>query len=216
MKLLLLRLEGPMQSWGENAKWDAIRDTATMPTKSGIIGLLACCLGLSRDDPDIMNLSRSLNISVRADRAGEIRFDYHTVQGMPVINTADGGKRKKGSGIVTSRAYLEDASFFVVITGDTETLEKCAEALNNPVWPPYLGRKSCVPVLPILLQITDSFISVEDAIRNYPLTSRHDDIVSAQLDDTSGIYTRTDEPVSFKERRFIKRNVNYLSMNVGE
>ena len=39
-QLLVLRLDGPLQSWGENAKWD-FRDSSTMPTKSGIVGLLA-------------------------------------------------------------------------------------------------------------------------------------------------------------------------------
>ena len=42
--ILVLRLEGPLQSWGENAKWD-FRDSSTMPTKSGIVGLLGCAMG---------------------------------------------------------------------------------------------------------------------------------------------------------------------------
>jgi CRISPR system Cascade subunit CasD len=46
---LFLRLEGPLQSWGERARWD-VRDTAPEPTKSGVIGLLACALGLSADE----------------------------------------------------------------------------------------------------------------------------------------------------------------------
>ena len=39
-KLLVLCLEGVLQSWGEDAKWD-IRDSSDMPTKSGIVGLIA-------------------------------------------------------------------------------------------------------------------------------------------------------------------------------
>ena len=50
MKLLLIRLEGALQSWGEWAKWDE-RDSGLMPTKSGVIGVLACCMGLKRGDP---------------------------------------------------------------------------------------------------------------------------------------------------------------------
>ncbi len=41
---LALPLEGPLQSWGERARW-TIRDTGTEPTKSGVVGLLAACLG---------------------------------------------------------------------------------------------------------------------------------------------------------------------------
>ena len=50
--LLVLRLEGVLQSWGERAKWDD-RDSASMPSKSGIVGLLACAMGLEREDPEI-------------------------------------------------------------------------------------------------------------------------------------------------------------------
>ena len=37
MKLLILRLEGALQSWGERSHWDH-RDTANFPTKSGVVG----------------------------------------------------------------------------------------------------------------------------------------------------------------------------------
>ena len=205
-----------MQSWGENAKWDAMRDTATMPTKSGIIGLLACCFGMRRGDPEIMELSHALKVSARADRSGEIRIDYHTVQGMPILHTADNGTRPQGQGIVSRRAYLEDASFLVVLSGDSDTLEKCAQALQNPVWSPYLGRKSCVPTLPVFLQITDDYATVEDAVREYPPVTRHDEVILAQLWDGSGEYQRNDEPVSFDERRFSARRVRYLSIRTKE
>jgi CRISPR system Cascade subunit CasD len=36
---LFLRLEGPLQAWGERGRW-SIRDSAAEPTKSGVIGLL--------------------------------------------------------------------------------------------------------------------------------------------------------------------------------
>ena len=64
--LLILRLEGALQSWGENSKWDA-RDTAALPTKSGIVGLLACALGWERGDARIAELYDTIQIAVRAD-----------------------------------------------------------------------------------------------------------------------------------------------------
>ena len=45
---LFLRLEGPLQSWGERGHW-AVRDTAPEPTKSGVVGLLGCALGRHDD-----------------------------------------------------------------------------------------------------------------------------------------------------------------------
>ena len=40
---LLLRLAGPLQSWGERSHFNE-RDTARFPTRSGVIGMLAAAL----------------------------------------------------------------------------------------------------------------------------------------------------------------------------
>mgnify|MGYP001267725414 FL=1 len=86
--ILLLRLEGPLQSWGLRARWSR-RDTGPEPTKSAIIGLLGCAAGILRPDwrskvePDrsLEQWDRVLNFGVRIDRPGMIETDYHTVQG---------------------------------------------------------------------------------------------------------------------------------------
>ena len=89
--ILLFRLEGPLQSWGERSKGD-YRDTADFPSKSGIVGLLSCALGLEREDPEIAELNRQLSVIVRADRTGELITDYHTVSTDMLLN-AKGEKR---------------------------------------------------------------------------------------------------------------------------
>ena len=78
--LLALRLEGVLQSWGDHAKWET-RDSADFPSKSGVVGLLSCAMGLERDNPEITALSDSVQIAVRADRPGTRMLDFHTVQG---------------------------------------------------------------------------------------------------------------------------------------
>ena len=45
MSTLLLRLAGPMQSWGTDSKFD-VRRTGREPSKSGVIGLVAAALGI--------------------------------------------------------------------------------------------------------------------------------------------------------------------------
>ena len=80
MKIMLLRLEGVLQSWGERSRWDH-RDTSDMPTKSALIGLLGCAMGIPRGDPWLNETARLLKMAVRADRAGSIMTDFHTVQG---------------------------------------------------------------------------------------------------------------------------------------
>ena len=168
--LLILRLEGAMQSWGEQAKWDD-RDSASMPTKSGIVGLLACTMGLEREDPQIVALSEAIQIAVRADRPGRRSVDYQTVTGDPLRN-AEGKKRTTGNTIISRRTYLEDASFLVVIETTQAWAKRITDALKAPVWCPYLGRKNCVPSCPILLEESPEEKDLLTLLKTYPAADR--------------------------------------------
>ncbi|MGW3439359.1 type I-E CRISPR-associated protein Cas5/CasD [Streptomyces bacillaris] len=76
--VLLIRLAGPLQSWGITGRF-ARRDTHSRPTKSGVIGLCAAALGLPRDEP--LGELAEVRFGVRADRPGTPLRDYHTVGG---------------------------------------------------------------------------------------------------------------------------------------
>lgn len=78
MSTVLLRLAGPVQSWGNRARGPskAHRHTHTRPTKSGVIGLVANALGRDRAD-DIADLA-ALRFGVRTDLPGHLESDYHT------------------------------------------------------------------------------------------------------------------------------------------
>ena len=52
MPTLLLRLVGPMQSWGTTSRFDQ-RDTGKEPSKSGIVGLLAAAMGIDTAKVDL-------------------------------------------------------------------------------------------------------------------------------------------------------------------
>ena len=142
---LLLRLEGPLQSWGERARWD-IRDTADHPTRSGVLGMIACALGYPRRDPRILSLGESLRYGVRVDRAGTRLEDYHTVRGQhPSAEGELRGPPENPYTIVSRRAYLQDASFLAGLEGPERLLRSCETALRQPRWPYFLGRRSCPP-----------------------------------------------------------------------
>ena len=153
---LLLHLSGPLQSWGERSRFHQ-RDTAAFPTRSALIGLLAAALGQDRHT-SLHDLAR-LRFAVRADRAGVLLRDYHTVGGgLPVkgtVRTAAGKPRTAETAtLVSHRYYLQDAAFTVAVTcvdGDGHLLDRCAAALAEPHWPPYLGRRSCPPDTPVLI-----------------------------------------------------------------
>ncbi|MGD9100122.1 MAG: type I-E CRISPR-associated protein Cas5/CasD [Anaerolineae bacterium] len=168
---LFLRLEGPLQSWGERARW-SVRDTATEPTKSGVVGLLACALGLNSND-DLRQLSQGVRLGVRCDRPGTRLVDYHTVGGgylHPTMLTAQ-GKLKLSSGRPhteqTWRAYLCDASFLVAVQAAPDLIAGLAEAVQAPHWPVYLGRKSCPPSRPLFEGVAD-YDSMEAALQDWP------------------------------------------------
>lgn len=168
--LLILRLEGALQAWGEMSKWD-FRDSADFPTKSGIVGLLGCALGLERGDPALRELSDSVTVAVRADRPGLRAVDFQTVTGAPLRN-AEGKPKSGGNTIISRRAYLQDACFTVFIETDDSRRERIAAALNAPRWPLFLGRKSCVPSRPVLEAVSADYASLEEAVRLYPAADR--------------------------------------------
>lgn len=208
---LFLRLEGPLQSWGERGRW-SVRDTAPEPTKSGVIGLLACALG-EADDAPIRALSEQLRMAVRCDAEGVLLTDYHTIGGgypVPVLLTAE-GKRKMSSGQphteLSSRDYLADASFLVVLQGESSLIEKLIAAVRSPVWPIFLGRKSCPPSVPIYAGSGD-FPSLEEALLagpyrpDFPLPD-HPIRVRAVLESTQPTgQRRRDAVLSRRLRRY--------------
>lgn len=173
-KMLILRLEGVLQSWGERSSFDN-RDSAVMPTKSGVTGLLACALGWPRGDARIALLNSGLRMAVRADRSGTLMTDFHTVTGSKgYLYNVEGKKRVGEPTLLTPRQYLEDACFTVALAGEEATIDACDQALQNPVWQIYLGRKSCVPTYPVRLGVL-SFDSLEKAMREMKRARRSDD-----------------------------------------
>ena len=86
--------------------------------------------------------------------------DFHTVGGgYPKghrIKIASGGERSEATAtLVSERYYLTDAAFTVVLSGDSDTVEASAVALEHPRWAPALGRRSCPPAHPFFLGVLD-------------------------------------------------------------
>lgn len=211
MPTLLLRLAGPMQSWGTTSRFDQ-RDTGKEPSKSGVIGLLVAALGIDRAvwNEELKALA-ALTMGVRHDRSGVLRRDYQTAQH---IISADRSKTHDTG--VTTRDYLADATFLVGLEGpDRSLLERAHAALQNPVWPLALGRKSYVPAEPVWLKngVVDAPL-LSALKRPWLSTLRRGEKavperlqVSLESTDGSGAL-RMDQPLSsFAERRFGARYV---------
>lgn len=215
MPTLLLRLIGPMQSWGTTSRFDQ-RDTGNEPSKSGVIGLLAAAMGIDRENwTDLEPLAR-MSMGVRHDRPGVPKRDYQTAgcAATDTIIKADGTPAKDG--VVSQRFYLADAAFLVGLEGDDRALlEKAQAHLKNPVWPLALGRKSYLPSESVWLVNGVQDMPLREVLAKWSWQgtlrqweeSPEKLRVSFESKDGSGVL-RMDQPLSsFAERHFGARFV---------
>ncbi|GAA2433323.1 type I-E CRISPR-associated protein Cas5/CasD [Streptomyces macrosporus] len=140
MSVLLLLLAAPLQSWGASARF-ARRTTEPVPTKSGVLGLLAAAQGRDRT-ADLSDLA-ALRFGVRVDQPGTRIRDFQTA------THADSGKAMP----VSERFYLADAVFVAAVEGDDALIDELHTAVRAPVYLPYLGRRSCPPARPLDLGV---------------------------------------------------------------
>lgn len=215
MATLLLRLVGPMQSWGTTSRFDQ-RDTGKEPSKSGVVGLLAAALGIDRENWTNLKPLTRLFMGVRHDRPGVPKRDYQTA-GCAVTDTiikADGTQAKDG--VVSQRFYLADAAFLVGLEcEDRSFLERIHAAIGDPVWSLALGRKSYVPSEPIQMENGVQDSPLRDILAQWPwiATQRKWEelptklLVSFESAERSGVL-KMDQPLSsFAERCFGARFV---------
>lgn len=220
MPTLLLRLVGPMQSWGTTSRFDQ-RDTGKEPSKSGVIGLLAAAMGIDRnDDWKKLEPLALLSMGVRHDRSGVLKRDYQTAgcaKGDTVIKANGKQTGEDEGGIVSERYYLADASFLVGLEGnDRGYLERVHAKLKNPTWPLALGRKSYLPAEPVWIKdgiqetsLLDSFESFPwlGTLRKWEVTHPEQLLISVDSNDGTGVL-KMDQPLSsFADRRFGARFV---------
>lgn len=191
MNLLKLTLSGFMQSYSSNSKWD-YRGTDLYPTKSSIIGIIACAMGISRDDTYLDYLAQNLKVHIRVDKLGNLLTDLQTVN-QPMLR-ADGKAKAKTYHALLKKVYLTDSIFTVYVEGEYDLLNKCYMALQDPKFPIYLGRKSCVPNLPICKEEPYQDISnVEDFIINDPFYSNYKVLLGHKEDTITFEYYLEDE-----------------------
>ncbi len=190
-RVLALRLEAPLQSWGFDSQYNR-RNTGLMPTRSAVAGICCAALGLPRGSDREQEFLASFGAvrmtSIAIPRNGVRKElpvrrlqDYHTVQN---TRRAIGAINKDC--VLTHRQYLTDAAFGVILEGDAILLGETAVALADPRWGIWLGRKTCIPSTPILAGLKDS---CEDALAL---------LIGGQPLDS---FTRQEEAESFAEGR---------------
>lgn len=163
---LIIRLQGAMQAWGGHT-YEDYRPSLIFPSRSAIVGLLGACLGIEREDITALKaLDKSFQLTVRANKRRIVQrknsdakpsvsmqkiTDFHTVQ---QARKVDGKPRPEA--IVSRREYLCDAEFTLALCFLDEAeygLDKVKQAIQKPVYTPFLGRRSCPIQSPLFQEV---------------------------------------------------------------
>ncbi|MFJ5726392.1 type I-E CRISPR-associated protein Cas5/CasD [Streptomyces sp. NPDC093149] len=224
MVTVLLRLTGPMQSYGTSSQWEE-RATRSRPTKSAVVGLVANALGLSIDAP-LHDLTQMV-FAVRADRPGQQMADEQTAGGgrfPPTGPTAPNpdhwygaprdpdmspegtlrASRKKGSRdpVLITKHYLIDAAFLAGLsTENTQLAHTIDTALRQPARLLFLGRHCCPPARPVAHGTTphgpDQWPSRVSLLPEATVTRP---TVWTEVPPATGAFPSSENPVSFTAR----------------
>lgn len=218
---LLLWLEAPLQAWGHDSRFGR-RDSLDFPTKSGVLGLLCCALGAGGEQREWLarwaDLDMQVEAHVPADKQGRpvprqsMLRDFHMVgsgyddkdpwQSLLIPKTSEGKKAVGGGTKMTYRYYLQDMAFAVALQAPAEEAENALQALREPVWDLYLGRKSCVPTEFIA---QGCYHNPEQALargRALAETKKRRPIFSVRQGEHEGeVLTLNDVPVQFGDQK---------------
>jgi len=210
---LILKLEGPLQAWGGHTFEDR-RPSELFPTRSGLLGLLAACLGIDRTDTEKQQtLAASMLFAVRVDGEPVKMIDYHTVKGA----RKEYQGLKQNETIQTWREYLQDAKStvcFSVAIWLTEraviSLDELVNAINKPFYTPFLGRRSC-PITRPLFEGRVIKKNEHQALASFgPVGGT---VYSESLDETKPKLLIRDVPIPGRKRQFSTR---LISVHVGK
>lgn len=170
MDILLLRLDAPLMSFGAPII-DRFGTIQPYPTLSMLTGLLSNALGYDHWQYDLLQrLQERLHYACRQDHPGTRVSDYQTVDlGQPCMEdnrawTTHGALSKRKGGPASSgthiryRDYWADAIYTLAVTlippNEAPAIDNLADALEHPARPLFIGRKPCLPSVPILLGCT--------------------------------------------------------------
>lgn len=165
-QFLTFALVAPLASFGAIAVGGR-RPTWDRPGRSAILGLVAACLGLEReDDAAQAALAADYGLALLCHAPGHLLTDYHTAQVPPTR-----GKRRFATRaeelatpdlatILSRRDYRTGAWHLAALwargPAPRWTLDSIVTAMKAPVFVPYLGRKAGPLGLPLAPTLDDA------------------------------------------------------------
>ncbi len=246
---LAILLDGPLQAWGVSSRFQRRETEAFPVKSGLLGLLAAALRIDKHDEAETDRLAPLAALRVTAYRLPKARgldarhrelpvqrlVDFHTVGGgypdtpegrlnIPPVaeKTKSGGMRWRTPDkrtVATSRTYLTDARFAAVLTGDAATIQAAAEALADPAWGVWFGRKACLPALPLSPTVAPTPDEALSALlarlaewdQRPPLDpatlDRWEEPKTA--DAAEGDFFLHDSPLSYQQRSFAARPVRH-------
>lgn len=212
---LILKLQGPLQSWGKHS-FEGLRPSEAFPGRSALLGLLGACLGIDRDDRTNQKaLASSVAFAVRVDQREyqpQKMTDYHTVKDARI----DYQGLKSHETIQTWREYWQDTVYTVAIwnlPGATISLEQLKCAVQKPVFTPVLGRRSCPITRPLFEAMHEANTALAALAHIAPVNGV---VYSEESDGKDRQIQVRDVPIVEQPRQFASRRVYVQKLKAGE
>lgn len=169
MQFLVFQLQANLAAWGDVAVGE-YRGSRDYPGASALIGLLGAALGLKREDESAHAALRDGYLfAVGTVSAGQLLRDYHTAQvpGRTSLKSRPHATRRDElsvpkhelNTILSTRDYRQGAACAVAVQALPDaphTLAALAQALREPRFVLYLGRKCCPPAAPLAPQVAEA------------------------------------------------------------
>jgi CRISPR system Cascade subunit CasD len=171
MDILLLRFDAPLMSFGA-VMVDQHGPTERFPGLSLLTGLFANALGLRHGEASALEtLQGRIEYAARWDIEPKEILDYHTVDlGQFKMSepgwTTRGESEHRTGGVSAAlgihqryRHYWANGVMTLAVSlggGGEPTVASLAERLSRPVRPLFLGRKTCLPSAPLLLDVVEA------------------------------------------------------------
>lgn len=154
-RFLLLWLEGSLQAWGCDSRFD-VRNTLDFPSRSGLSGLLLGAAGASGPQTQLLETLSNSPLTVFSFESDTSELiDFHMVgngyddsskwEKLMSPKKSDGSTPVGGGAKLTYRHYLVDRCFAAIWKMPGELALQFSQALQAPVFETYLGRKCCIP-----------------------------------------------------------------------
>jgi len=201
---LILRLKGVLQSWGGHT-YEDYRPSNLFPTRSALAGFIAACIGIDRKDLIRQKaLSDSFLYAVRVDETSnrlQKITDYHTILQARKVS----GKPNEDA-VVSRREYLCDASYTVALNfvdNSTFHSQQIIDALQKPVFTPFLGRRSC----PLCEPPFHSIVQADSLLEALAMIDPYRGTIYSEDDPNDNRFVVRDVPLCNGKRHFATRTV---------